>query len=254
MGPGRAFRARARVSGRTVAVLSSLLLTGCPVAVPPVKVRTVVNHLDRDGFFCFASLDRSGLGSAPRPTGDEVLVGYDNHFDRGSDPLPCNRSKDFVARAFVQFEGRDALLSSGPPTAFALRFTRRATDLPLIPSPSGAGSCTIGIFAQDSDFEPGFAETFSHIGPFESVATISRTPAETAIATFRNSADPADASVDVSGAAVDQLVRRWIADPASNHGIRVEVVAPATELSATDRTSSCTAFYAVDLVVTLPDS
>lgn len=97
-----------------VSALSAFVLSGCHTMLVPEEIKARgpdrvatrvalinVNHGPCD----IGSLDRSVLSgdAIARPTGDEVIAGFNNILLRGADPFPCNRQRSQVYRGVVHF-------------------------------------------------------------------------------------------------------------------------------------------------------
>ncbi len=98
---------------RVACVLPLLALTGCPqpvnikqLTLQPIEVDAFWQNQFSQTWEC--SVPGSGLflnGLGPEPTGaGEINVGFEDIFNQGAQPLPCNQQQQTIYRGHVRFE------------------------------------------------------------------------------------------------------------------------------------------------------
>lgn len=98
-------------------IISLFCLTGCP-PTPPITLKTVIlnpTNISHPSYFSYSQtwecnvplpgqgLYANGLGAEPVGPGQST-VGYEDIFNAGAQPLPCNEQEQTIYRAHVQFD------------------------------------------------------------------------------------------------------------------------------------------------------
>jgi hypothetical protein len=92
-------------------LLTVVLCQGCPgstdtlvtVEIFPVELNTPLNNgIAGSEGYCFSIGDIQGIPYGPNQ--QQILVGFDDWFKPGTDPLPCNDFRDAIFRGGVRFD------------------------------------------------------------------------------------------------------------------------------------------------------
>lgn len=109
---GRSGRRRGHAVLASLAILLPLVLAACSVpVVPPLRQATAdFSYGDLAAHYQYESYKYTGgacgyAGYVPRfAQPGRLLVGYENHFDPGTDPFPCIDKYDYSYRSGVRFD------------------------------------------------------------------------------------------------------------------------------------------------------
>lgn len=182
------------VLARAAVVLAPLVLGGCPpgptlrtLDLTPVNLSTGTSGAAGAEGWCVSA------GSVPpttfSPGRGQVIVGFDDYFQPGAQPFPCNHLRDDVFRAGVQFD-----LSQFKKVGIA------TLSFDTVASVSRANGETVGTSPPTS-----FATTLG----------VGTQPFSAAFPDTNEVSLPAGPTVSVG---VGSQVSAWVTNPASNFG------------------------------------
>lgn len=128
-----------------------------PRAAIEMATRVVFSEHDSAKVWCFGVVERGGRGSSVQPpVSGEMTVGFENSYDPGTEPFPCDFRYSRAYQGAFRFDLED--IRGKFVTGAWLQLWRRDTDVPVAVEPPSRGQCFIDIEIARESFDPGFEE------------------------------------------------------------------------------------------------
>lgn len=213
-----------------------------PRAAIEIATRVVFSEHKSAKVWCGGVIERGGLRSHVRPpAAGEMTVGFENSYDPGTEPFPCDYRFSRAYQGAVRFDLED--IRGKFITGAWLQLWRRDTDVPVaVERIFRTGrridhECLIDIEVATESFDPGFEEGSTPGFGIDSDPI--RPNSDSAFAGPGVHADNANGLIRVR-VPVRNAVHAWASGPRRNFGF---VIKPQPVNVAQNDNNTCTGYY-----------